>query len=111
MAALESLSICQCIPNIEQIPIVQQMGRTGRTDEGDQKVMMPVKQNQKQTCAHNTACIDENDIFPMILSSLVTGKPFSQIPFLCRPDPLVAKRHVFLCGMLSTEGVLPMEKL
>ena len=31
------------------------------------------------------------DLSAMILRSLVAGRPFSQIPFICPPDPLVTK--------------------
>ena len=44
----------------------------------------------------------------MILRSLVAGRPFSRLPFLCPPHAMVqthAKEKMFLHGILDTKGV------
>ena len=58
-----------------------QMGRTGRTDEGNHMVMMSSKQYVEQVRAQDSAQLNERDLSPMILRYLVTSKStFSSLP-------------------------------
>ena len=56
--------------------MTQPMGRTGRVDEGDHITMMSHTRFVDQALAQDTAQFDENDLSPMILSSLVSGQSF-----------------------------------
>ena len=72
----------------------------------------PREQYLGQVRAQDSVQIDECDLFPMIL--LVAGKPFSHLPFLCPPNPLLVKRtekRAILHGMLTTQGVSEMGRL
>ena len=55
------------------------------------------------------AQLEESDASPMILRSLVAGRSFARLPFLCPPGPMVqlhTKEKMFLHGILDTKGVL-----
>ena len=43
-----------------------------------------------QVRSSDLAQLEESDISPMILRSLVAGRPFARLPFLCPPHPLGA---------------------
>ena len=77
MNALQTLSKSQ---------MTQQMGRTGRTDEGDHITMMLFRQYEQQVRAQDLAQLDESDLTPMILRSLVSRRSSARTPFLCPPD-------------------------
>ena len=64
-----------------------------------------------QVRSSDLAQLEESDISPMILRSLVAGRSFARLPFLCPPHPLVqthAKKKMFLHGILDTKGVTKM---
>ena len=42
-----------------------------------------------QVRSSDLAQLEESDISPMILRSLVAGRSFARLPFLCPPYPLV----------------------
>ena len=91
--------------------MTQQQGRTGRTDEGDHITMMSHEQSNSQARSQDIAQLEESGLTPMILRSLVVGRPFSRLPFLCPPHPLVqlhAKERMFLHGVLDTKAVTRM---
>ena len=95
------------LQTLSKLQTAQQKGRTGRTDEGD---MMSYGQDT-QARSQDLAQLEECDLTPMILRSLVVGRPFCRMPFLSPPDPVVqrhAKERVFLHGMLDTKGVTQM---
>ena len=60
--------------------MTQQQGRTVRTDEGDHITMMSYDRYVSQVRSSDLAQLDESDISPMILRSLVAGRPFSKLP-------------------------------
>ena len=64
MNALQSLSKAQ---------MTQQPGRTGRTDEGDHITMMSYDQDVSQVWSSDLAQLEESDVTPMILRSLVAS--------------------------------------
>ena len=89
----------------------QQQGRIERTDEGDHINMMSYGQYTSQVRSADLAQLEESDITPMTLRSLVAGRPFSRQPFLCQPNMVVqlhAKERTFLHGMLDNKGVTRM---
>ena len=54
------------------------------------------------------AQLEESDISPMILRSLVAGRSFARLPFLCLPHPVVqarTKEKMFLHGILDAKVV------
>ena len=70
--------------------------------------MMSRGQYVSQVRSADLAQLEESDISPMILRSLVAGRSFSRLPFLCPPHPMVqthAKEKMFLHGILDTRGV------
>ena len=80
-------------------------------DCGVHITMMSQDQYDSQVRSSDQAQLEESDISPMILRSLIPGRPFSRLPFLCPPHPLVqthAKERMFLHGMLDTKGVTRM---
>ena len=88
--------------------MTQQQGRTGRTDV---IISLEYSQYTSQVRSADLAQLEESNITPMILRSLVAGRPFSRLPFLCQPHPVVqlhAKERMFLHGMLDNEGVTRM---
>ena len=68
---------------------LQQLGRTGRTDRGIHVTMMSHDQYLSQVRSSDVAQLEESDISPMILRSLVAGRAFARLPFLCPPHPRV----------------------
>ena len=55
-----------------------------------------------QVRSSDLAQLEERDISPMILRSLVAGRSFARLPFLCPPHPLVqthTKEKMFLHGI------------
>ena len=64
-----------------------------------------------QVRSADLAQLQESDISPLILRSLVAGRSFARLPFLSPPHPLVqthAKERMFLHGILDTKGVTRM---
>ena len=64
-----------------------------------------------QVRSSDLAQLEESDINPMILRSLVAGRSFARLPFLCPPHPLAqthGKERMFLHGILDTKGVTRM---
>ena len=73
--------------------------------------MMSHDQHLSQVRSSDLAQLEESDISPMILRSLVAGRSFARLPFLCPPHPLVqthTKEKMFLHGILDTKGVTKM---
>ena len=102
MNALQILSKAQ---------LLQQLGRSGRTDCGVHITMMSHDQYLSQVRSADLAQLEESDISPMILRSLVAGRSFARLPFLCPPHALVqthAKERMFLHGILDTKRVAKM---
>ena len=87
------------------------MGRAGRTDDGYHIMMMSFHQYENQVRSQDLARLEENNLAPMILRSLASGRSFARMPCQCPPDPLVhlrAKDRTFLHGMLDSRGVTQM---
>ena len=96
------------LQTLSKAQLLQQLGRSGRTDCGIHITMMSQGQYTSQVRSSDLAQLEESDLSPMILRSLVAGKPFSRLPFLCPPHPMVqthAKEKMFLHGILDTRGV------
>ena len=93
---------------LSKAQLLQQLGRSGRTDCGIHITMMSRDQYTSQVRSADLAQLEESDISPMILRSLTAGRSFSRLPFLCPPHPMVqthAKEKMFLHGILDTKGV------
>ena len=96
------------LQTLSKAQLLRQLGRTGRTDCGIHITMMSRGQYLSQVRSADLAQLEESDISPMILRSLVAGRSFSRLPFLCPPHPMVqthAKERMFLHGILDTRGV------
>ena len=66
--------------------------------------MISRKQYLSRVRSTDLAQLEESDISPTILRSLVAGRSFSRLPFLCPPHPLAqahAKERMFLHGILE----------
>ena len=86
--------------------LLQQLGRSGRMDCGVHITMMSHEQYLSQVRSSDQAQLEES-VSPMILRSLVAGRSFARLPFLCPPHPMVqthAKEKTFLHGILDTKG-------
>ena len=100
------------IPNVGLVissGVQRRVSRDVRT--GAHITMMSYDQYVSQVRSSDLAQLEESDISPMILRSLVAGRSFARLPFLCPPHPLVqthAKERMFLHGMLDTKGVTKM---
>ena len=66
--------------------------------------MLSHEQYHTQVRSQDLAQLDERDLTPMILRSLAANWPFSRMPLLSPPDPVVQER-MFLHGMLDMKGV------
>ena len=96
------------LQTLSKAQLLQQLGRSGRTDCGIHITMMSHDQYTSQVRSADLAQLEESDISPMILRSLSAGRSFSRLPFLCPPHPMVqthAKEKMFLHGILDTRGV------
>ena len=96
------------LQTLSKAQILQQLGRSGRTDCGIHITMMSRGQYTSQVRSADLAQLEESDLSPMILRSLSAGRSFSRLPFLCPPHPMVqthAKEKMFLHGILDTRGV------
>ena len=96
------------LQTLSKAQILQQLGRSGRTDCGVHITMMSRDQYTSQVRSADLAQLEESDLSPMILRSLSAGRAFSRVPFLCPPHPIVqvhAKERMFLHGILDTKGV------
>ena len=96
------------LQTLSKAQILQQLGRSGRTDCGVHITMMSRDQYTSQVRSADLAQLEESDLSPMILRSLSAGRSFSRLPFLCPPHPMVqvhAKERMFLHGVLDTKGV------
>ena len=99
------------LQTLSQSQMTQQMGRAGRTDEGDHITMMSFRQYEDQLRSQDLAQLVKCDLTPMILRSLASGRSIARVPFLCPPDPLVhlrAKERTFFRGMLDSRRVTQM---
>ena len=99
------------LQTLSKAQLLQQLGRSGRTDCGVHITMMSRKQYLSQVRSADIAQLEESEISPMILRSLVAGRSFARLPFLCPPHPMVqthAKERMFLHGILDTKGVTRM---
>ena len=96
------------LQTLSKAQLLQQLGHSGRTDCGLHITMMSRGQYVSQVRSADLAQLEESDISPMILRSLVAGRSFSRLPFLCPPHPMVqthAKEKMFLHEILDTRGV------
>ena len=96
------------LQTLSKAQLLQQLGRSGRTDCGIHITMMSRDQYTSQVRSADLAQLEESDISPMILRSLSAGRSFSRLPFLCPPHPMVqthAKEKMFLHGIIDTRGV------
>ena len=96
-------STVNALQTLSKAQLLQQQGRTGRTDQGVHITMMSHEQYASQV-----AQLEESDLSPMSLRSLVVGRSFARLPFLCPPHPVAqarTKEKTFLHGFLDTEGV------
>ena len=99
------------LQTLSRAQLLQQLGRSGRTDRGIHITMMSHDQYLSQVRSADLAQLEESDISPMILRSLVAGRSFARLPFSCPPHPLVqmhAKERMLLHGILDTKGVTKM---
>ena len=99
------------LQTLSKAQLLQQLGRSGRTDCGIHTTMMSRKQYLSQVRSADLAQLEESDISPMVLRSLVAGRSFARLPFLCPPHPMVqthAKERMLLHGILDTKGVTRM---
>ena len=99
------------LQTLSKTQLLQQLGRSGRTDCGIHITMMSHDQYLSQVRSADLAQLEESDISPMILCSLVAGRSFARFPFLCPPHPFVqthAKERMFLHGILDTKGATRM---
>ena len=99
------------LQTLSKAQILQQLGRSGRTDCGIHITMMSHDQYVSQVRSSDLAQLEESDISPIILRSLMAGRSFARLPFLCPPHPVVqihAKERMFLHGILDTKGVTRM---
>ena len=67
--------------------------------------MMSHDQYASQVRSTDLAQLEESDLSPMILRSLVVGRSFARLPFLCPPHLVVqarTKEKMFLHGILDT---------
>ena len=96
------------LQTLSKAQLLQQLGRSGQTDCGVHITTMSHNQYLSQVRSADLAQLEESDISPMILRSLVAGRSFARLPFLCPPHPMVqthAKERMFLHGILDTKGV------
>ena len=99
------------LQTLSKAQLLQQLGRSGRTDCGTHITMMRHDQYTSQVRSTDLAQLEESDTSPMILRSLVAGRSFARIPFLCPPHPIAqtrAKEKMFLRGVLDAKGVSRM---
>ena len=97
-------STVNALQTLSKAQLLQQLGRSGRTDCGVHITMMSHDQYLSQVRSSGLAQLEESDISPMILHSLVAGRSFARLPFLCPPHPLVqthAKEKMLLHGILD----------
>ena len=87
-------AIVNALQTLSKAQLLQQLGRTGRTDCGVHITMMSREQYLTQVRSSDLAQLEESDISPMILRSLSAGRPFSRLPFLCPVHPTT----VMLCS-------------
>ena len=97
------------LQTLSKAQLLQQLGLSGRTDCGVHITIMSHEQYLSQMRSSDLAQLEETDmISPMILRSLVTGRSFARLPFLCPPHPMVqthAKEKMFLHRLLDSKGV------
>ena len=90
------------LQTLSKAQLLQQLVRSGRTDCGEHITMMSRKQYLSQVRSADLAQLEESDISPMILRSLVAGRyPMVQTH---------AQERMFLHGILDTKGVTRMCK-
>ena len=76
------------LQTLSKAQLLQQLGRTGRTDCGVHITMMSRVQYSTQVRSSDLAQLEESDISPMVLRSLSNGRSFSRLPFSvsCAPN-------------------------
>ena len=97
-------STVNALLTLSKAQLLQQPGRTGRTDRGIHVTMMSRDQYLSQVRSTDLAQLEESDISPMILRSLVAGRSFARLPFLCPLHPMVqthTKEKMFPRGILE----------
>ena len=82
-------STVNAFQTLSKAQLLQQLGRSGRTDCGVHITMMSHEQYLSQARSSDQPQPEESDISPMILRSLVAGRSFARLPFLCPPHPMV----------------------
>ena len=75
------------LQTLSKAQLLQQLGRSGRTDCGIHITMMSRDQYTSQVRSADLAQLEESDISPMILRSLSAGRSFSRLPFLVSAAP------------------------
>ena len=101
-------STVNALQTLSKAQLLQQLGHAGRTDQGVHITMMSHDQYISQLRSTDLAQLEESDLSPTILRSLVAGRSFARLPFLCPPHPVVqarAKEKMFLHGVLDSKGV------
>ena len=105
---IRTRSTLNTLQTLSKAQLLQQLGRSGRADRGVHITMMSHEEYTSQVRSTDLARLEESDISPMILRSLVAGRSFARLPFLCPPHPIAqacAKEKMFLHGILDTKGV------
>ena len=68
------------LQTLSKAQLLQQLGRAGRMDCGVHITMMSQGQYDSQVRSSDLAQLEESDISPMILRSLIAGRSFSRLP-------------------------------
>ena len=92
-------STVNALQTLSKAQLLQQQGRTGRTDQG---VHMTMMSHDAQVRPTDLAQLEESDLSPMILRSLVVGRSLARLPCLCPPHPVAqarTKEKMFLHGI------------
>ena len=95
-------STVNALQTLSKAQLIQQQGCTGRTDQGVHISVMSYDQYTAQVRSTDLAQLEESDISPTILRSLV-GHLLG-----CPPHPVAqarTKEKLFLHGVLDTKGV------
>ena len=89
------------LQTLSKAQLLQQLGRTGRTDCGVHITMMSHEQYSTQVRSSDLAQLEESDLSPIILRSLSAGRPFSRLPFLCPVHPMVHTHAKERCSYMA----------
>ena len=85
------------LQTLSKAQLLQQLGRSGRTDCGIHITMMSQDQYVSQVRSSDLAQVEESDISPMILRSLMARRAFARLPFLCPPQCRYTRRNECSC--------------